>query len=733
MKTILKISLHLLPTAAGYCLLLLAGLFAFAACNKEEQDPFSGKDSYITAFSLQQGETVFHAAIAGDVITITKPEGFSLTQAKAIVKLSENASIYPDPATVTDWDEERQFVVTAHNGSTQIKYKYTVEHSGIAHDGTVILETQADVDAFGQQGITFIDGNLIIGRTAGTDSITSLAPLSGLKEVVYAFTLQPTCAITGLEGLENLEHVGGTFQIGGTTTATGLKHLEILTLPALKTVGGFSLLNTVTFIVELPELTNVSKLLNLNCPLYQLQLPQLQTAGTLTLAAASNASTSLAQISLPALEEVEGNITVSYLSSVAKLSLPELKKLGGFSFSGMTLLSFIYAPKLEETTGTMSFSSLNGLVELSFPALKQAGTLTVSSCKNLSILEVPKLETAGAINLNNVPLNGIADFTALKTAKSISITGVPLNITDFTVLETAGTITLSNISDWTIVTIPAAVQRIDILSVSATGTNKPPDEINVKGKNIGELRIGATAKVIGDDKYNGTLRVEGNNYEQTFPVLEGFSEVDSLSVVSNMMNNVHIKGIRKIKKSVNLTTNYSGYPYEFSMPDIEEIDGNFTVNYGNMQNMTMETVKFDNLKRIGGNFSFRFIAKTKVLHCPELTTVGGNFDLCAGYNYSTYYKGFETLNFQKLTTIGGKLTIFSYLNYTYYNENLTNLNGFAALTSVKAIEVTQQKALTDYSGLQQAFASLASPDDWKTTDNGYNPTHQDLLDGKWTQ
>ena len=699
MKTILKISLHLLPTAAGYCLLLLAGLFAFAACNKEEQDPFSGKDSYITAFSLQQGETVFHAAIAGDVITITKPEGFSLTQAKAIVKLSENASIYPDPATVTDWDEERQFVVTAHNGSTQIKYKYTVEHSGIAHDGTVILETQADVDAFGQQGITFIDGNLIIGRTAGTDSITSLAPLSGLKEVVYAFTLQPTCAITGLEGLENLEHVGGTFQIGGTTTATGLKHLEILTLPALKTVGVFSLLNTVTFIVELPELTNVSKLLNLNCPLYQLQLPQLQTAGTLTLAAASNASTSLAQISLPALEEVEGNITVSYLSSVAKLSLPELKKLGGFSFSGMTLLSFIYAPKLEETTGTMSFSSLNGLVELSFPALKQAGTLTVSSCKNLSILEVPKLETAGAINLSSVSLNGMADFTAL---------------------ETAGTITLSNLSGWTTVTIPAAVQRIDVLSIGSSELA----EINIKGKNIGELQVATTAKVkvIGDDKYNGTLRVSS----QTFPVLEGLSEVDSLSTVT--VDTLHIKGIRKINKGVSLTTN-SHRPHEFSMPDVEEIGGNFTVNLY-CQSMIMDTIRFDKLQRVGGNFSFRFIAIIDVLDCPELTTVGGNFDLTAGYDYSVYYKGFGTLGFQKLTAIGGKLTIHT--GETYYgNNNLTNLDGFINLSSVQAIEIDRQKALTDYSGLKNAFSSLSDASKWTATNNSYNPTYEQLQAGQW--
>jgi hypothetical protein len=203
-----KTVLRLLPIIA----------FAFVACTENEADPFSGKDNYIAAFSLTQGNTVFDAAIAGDVITVTVPEGLSLNNAKATVKLSENASIYPDPAKITAWDDEALFAVTAYNGA-KATYKYTVARSGVAREGTVVLETQADVDAFGQLGITFIDGNLTVGRAAGTDSITSLAPLAGLKEVAYSLTLNPTYAGTGLEGLENLERVGGTLQVGA------LKHL----------------------------------------------------------------------------------------------------------------------------------------------------------------------------------------------------------------------------------------------------------------------------------------------------------------------------------------------------------------------------------------------------------------------------------------------------------------------------------------------------------------------------
>jgi hypothetical protein len=685
--------------------MLLAGVYMFASCNDDVQDPFTGKDGFVAAFSLQQGDAVFRAAVADETITVTVPEGFSLTQAKATVTLSENATVYPDPATITDWDDEHLFVVTAYNGA-QARYKYTVARSGVAHNGSVTLETQADVDAFGQRGITFIDGNLTVGRASGADSITSLAPLAGLKEVVYALTIQPTCAIDGLSGLHNLETVNGTLQIGA------LKHLETLSLPALKTAGGITVQNTVTSIAEFPALERVLKQFSLNCPLYRLQLPSLQsTGGHMSFAAASSASTSLDKISLPALTEVGGNITVNYLKSVTKLELPELKKTGGFSFSSMTQLSFIYAPKLEEATGWLNFASL-GVTELSFPVLKSANTLIVAT--KISILDVPKLETVTTLTLSGTALNGLADFTALKTA---------------------GTVTLNNLPTGTAVNIPASVQRIDLLEIGLTTASAFIPEVNIAGKDIGALRLTGRAvqtKIIGDETFAGSLFLQPNSSDLLFPELEGLSEVDSLYVNSASAYNVHIKGIRKVRRGVYLGTSYSGYPKEFSMPDMEEIGGNVTVNLPYMTNTEMDSVKFDKLKSVGGNFALTVITKTaKVLHCPALASIGGDFNLSAGYDYSTC-RGFETLNFPELKTIGGKLTIHPGIaTAARTNTKLTSLDGFTALTGVKAIEVNRQAALIDYSGLKNAFQSLASPNDWTVSGNTYNPSYQDLLDGKW--
>jgi hypothetical protein len=700
-----------------FILLLLTGVFAFAACNEEEHDPFAGKDSFITAFSLKQGETVFTADIAEDLITVKVPEGLSLAQAKATVKLSENATVYPDPAEITDWNIEHLFVVTAYNRA-QTKYKYTVERSGVAHEGTVTLETQADVDAFGQQEFTFIDGNLTIGRNSGTDSITSLTPLEKLTGVGYTLSILPTCAFANLDGLHNLEHVG-TLQIIANEQNLSAPHLETLNLPTLKTAGNINVKNTVSFFVELPELESVSNSLSLDCPLSQIQLRKLKYAGSLTLTAASNANTALTQISLPSLEEVEGDIHVGYLKSITKIEFPELKKTGGFFPYGMISLLFVNAPKLEEITGKLEIQSVNALVEMNLPELKKAGELFISADK-LSLLEVSKLETVKSLTVYDTQLDGINGFTSLKTVETLSLN--------------------RNVPKTSIVKLPDNVQRVDVFSVSAT--NKTiPSVIDVRGKNIGKLAIvqyAMQAKLVGDEVFHGILSLDPGN-DIPFPELEGFKEVDSLYFYPFRMSEIHIAGIRKVNRGVYIQGAYTAIK-NFSM-SIEETGGNLIVNIPSMTATpeNMDSIKIDRLRSVGGNLELTFYTKAiKALSCPELTAVGGNFNLSTGYDevYETtvYHRGFETLSFPKLKSIGGKLYIFSDSTYEQYNNDyLQNLDGFAELSAVKQIEIRHQKALTDYSGLKNAFRSLASENDWTVSDNAYNPSCQDLSDGKWTK
>jgi len=168
---------------------LLASVTFFSACKKKSD--FVGIDNYITSFSLKKGSTTFMAAITDSSIIINAPEGFSLDSATATVKLSEHASIYPNPSAIISWNEESQFVVNAYDGARKI-YRYTIQRKGISVDNDVVLATQADVDAFAAQGATEIAGNLIIGAMTGTDSITNLNGLYKLKKIGYSLIVYPT-------------------------------------------------------------------------------------------------------------------------------------------------------------------------------------------------------------------------------------------------------------------------------------------------------------------------------------------------------------------------------------------------------------------------------------------------------------------------------------------------------------------------------------------------------------
>ena len=66
------------------------------------------------------------------------------------------------------------------------------------------------------------------------------------------------------------------------------------------------------------------------------------------------------------------------------------------------------------------------------------------------------------------------------------------------------------------------------------------------------------------------------------------------------------------------------------------------------------------------------------------------------------------------------------------HTKLINLDGFAALTNVKAITVSGQSLLTSFAGLQSAIPNISATN-WVVSGNSYNPTYSDLQAGKWTK
>jgi hypothetical protein len=400
--------------------LLLATGLSLAACKKTND--FQGHDNFITSFSLKKGGMTFTAAITDSSIIITAPDGFSLDSAAATVAISENASIYPKPSSIVEWDDESLFVVDAHNGEAK-SYKYTVKHTSTPINGSVVLETQADVDAFGNLGATEITGNLIIGRTAGTDSITSLAALYKLKKVDYSLIIYPTFAATQIIGLDNLQSVGTDLKI------ESLNDLVTLVLPSLERAGSISINNPLSETVAFPKLTHVLKSLTVNAPLNSMSFPNLsQVDGAMTLTTDPSSGAALISVlSFPALTGA-GSIAVSNFRQATKLDLPALTTIttGDLNLSNLTALYDLNCPALQKTTGIITIPDpfvATKLTQINFPALTQTGGLVIA-INTINVVEFPVLTTiTGDLMVTNTKLTNLDGFAALKSAQSIEISG----------------------------------------------------------------------------------------------------------------------------------------------------------------------------------------------------------------------------------------------------------------------------------------------------------------------
>ena len=690
----------------------LLGIFVIAillGC-EDDEDFFTGTDSFITSFSLEKDGTTYNASFYSDSIIVSIPDGVSLKDAKVSYAISENANILPSPDSISNWDKEMLFAVTSYNGKKQT-YKYTIKRNSIDAEGTIILATQDEVNAFGQLGITSIKGNLIIGRTAGTDSITSLAALYQLKEIGYGLIINPTYTASEVTGLDALETVGGEININETET---IKSVEF---QSLKSAGSIYIKSDSITSVEFPRMTKVTSNLYVDCPLNTLDLTNLQSTGGKITLMHSYDKGGLTGISFPLLKEA-GSFYIARFQKLSKVELPELITSGELYCYFLPALNIIYLPKLKEATGTIKMYSTLKLSEVSLPLLERAKGMDIPEF--VSSLEVPLLtEVSGDLFLRGITSENLNFLSSLTSV--------------------GGTFTIYNLPNLTAFEAPPALKSVGKLSVFYQRM-LPPGEINIRGMELNELEIKGAAlidtKLIGEEEFDGILNINcdgqiPSGYTISFPELEGFSTIDSLRLGYVKIDNFNMKGVRKIRKGFQLPSNSIK---EFQLPDLEEVGGDFVI--ATLGSSTKETIELPQLKTVAGNFDVKlFSGVVKMLSFPALESVEGDFSLTTGYGYDFGGWGQQisltSALFESLATINGKLTISSGSS-SFSNNLMTNLDGFSALTNVNGIEVTGQGVLTSYEGLKNALPSF-SAENWSATNNAYNPFYEELSSGQWTQ
>lgn len=636
--------------------------------------------------------------------------------------------IYPDPATVADWNQEWQFLVSSYDNQNDRTYLYTVERTDIATDGSLTLRTQAEVDAFARSGINTVEGNLTIGGEDEENPVTNLDGLKNLVSVRCDLTI--TAAYTGetLAGLENLTACE-SLRIG--SAAHPNETLRQLSLPALKEIkGDLCVYGTALQTADFKSLQSVAGHFVLQSDaLLQLTADELTTvAGNMTLigTTADEAKAPCEQMYFPKLQRIDGTLTLSRFDRLSGLgtTFGVLTQAGALRYEHLALANTFEFP-LIETTGNITVTDCPILRSVLLPALTDAGSLEITGCPAIETLSFPKAERFdGDVSLATLP--AIKDFGEfLPALKAIS---GDLSIDDLSSLE--GVLDLSGCTF-------SPNSTLDLRLVAAT--------------RLTELRGG---------DFGGSLRIDASSLTpqpEAMPFeITGFKSLDTLRIAGF----THISALSLPTESCDdLTIENCGSqaPFTLSLPNLVEVRGTLLCrNCGKAGEAN--SASFPRLRNIGRQLSFYVGASSfTALEFPLLETIGNGEPVsddpaddyalytmpsgCAGefilpslqrVNGSMLVSTWNTstdravaFRFPSLQSVAGEISVG---HTAYKNRSVATLD-FSALTAAGAIRIGNLSSVTDFSTFTQVLPRL-SEQTWSVTDCGYNPTYQQMLDGE---
>ena len=414
-------------------------------------------------------------------------------------KLCENASINPDPASISDWGNDHLFRVEAYGGSYE-SYRYSVKYTENIESGTLLFTTQEEVDAFASSGTTTVSGSVIIGAekepSSQYDTIKNVDALASLKEIGANLVIRDTYKGSNIDGLANLEKAGG-IHAGREDEKCALEGGFSLSLPKLASATDIVIVSDSIAKISFPSLETVNNRFYVNSrSVEEIEAGALQECfGDITVEGKSQGASSgsgtnvnrkLAELSFPALETVYGNLSVNNIWSLSCADFPLLSEVKGSLF-----LTYLYGlkelelPSLRMTGGDMKITSNDAMVSFSAPSLEGVESLSLASSGSTSInlanialgsleevngnfsikygsmenLSFPKLrKIAGKLELSTFYFLETLSFGSLEECGELSITSIAnVRELDFSKVVQTGAIALSNLTALT--TFEAPVLR----------------------------------------------------------------------------------------------------------------------------------------------------------------------------------------------------------------------------------------------------------------------------------
>lgn len=661
-----------------YFLLLLAviGLVGLSAC-KDDDDPFVGSDNYIHEFTLNVSGKSYEGYISNDVIEFVLPEGIDLKGAKASAEICENATISPDPVSISNWGaEEQRFTVTAHNKETR-EYKIAIKYESVSYDGNISLNTQSEVDAFAKQNVKIINGYLQLGTNVkeGADSIKNLSGISEVVKVKNSIIIGKGLALNTLDGFKALKNAANIY-FGSSKSPLALSDSLDIEFPALESVG---------------EVTLSANLLR------SARFPKLKTSYQVFIN-----STGVKEIDLSSLENSFAGVTVqssvdgkTYNNALKTLNIKNLQQTGGLTVKGLKSLVELNVPKLNYVDGDLNCTKLDAIDEIVMPELASVtGNVSISEYSECTTIRLPKLESVGGnlaikgeyndrfpktLVLNNLKeVKGAVDFNYLgvKELDLSKFEGAGEYIKFFyaSSMEQLITPVLKNAGEVFEMSCCNAIKGLDLdLLDPSTHINLQfiddiekialPKEISQFSFNASSMKV--SPEITGAEKIKAFI-LKGDNLESlSFNTVK---EIDSLFANSGQYSYLSFPELTKMR-----AINFSQYNLKkFSAPKLE------VIGKAEFEFMWLAEYDFPALKEITGEFKF-WGASSK---------------------------------------------------YSAGNCKIEHLNGFSSLEKIGSVYIKWCPNLIDFSAFKNALPSLKH-DTWKVEDCKYNPTYQDLLDGKY--
>lgn len=349
-----------------------------------------------------------------------EPDGPNCTGGGAAIHtgLDQDGDRFLDDAEVAS----TQYVC---NGSTSVQCS-----TGDILEGTITVRSSAELSALA--GVNCIDGDLLI---AGTDA-DDLDALSDLQTITGDIVIAGNGELTSLSGLRNLAQVGDTYLVQGNDKLAdiaaigGLRRAAQITIvgnDGLTDLSGFesfvdlhSLLTianngNLTSLSGLDNLTTTSRTLVIRANRNLTSLAALDRLRSGVLIEISG-NASLPQVSLAALEKVDGRILVNTNAAATRVTFPALTTVGDFiQLNGNAALTTVELPALLTIAGLL-VNNATSLAALRAPSLVFAtGSIELQAVARLVSLDFADLGSiGGGLLINNAPmLPSLAGFPRL--------------------------------------------------------------------------------------------------------------------------------------------------------------------------------------------------------------------------------------------------------------------------------------------------------------------------------